>query len=57
MCSRTLPPPSTDTRRLDVDQPILKKLAAEDGLSKMVEMPKSCWLYKNNLISIQRSPQ
>ena len=39
MCSRILPSPSTTTRRLGVDQPILKKLAVEDGLSKMVEMP------------------
>ena len=23
----------------------------------MVEKPKSCWLYKNNLISIQKSPK
>ena len=39
MCSRTLPPPSTATRRLDMDEPILKKLAVEDGLNKIVEKP------------------
>ena len=57
MCSRTLPSPSTTTRRLGVDSPILKKLTVEDGLNKMIEKPKSCWLYKNNLISIQKSPK
>ena len=29
-----LPPPSTATRRLDMDEPILKKLAVEDGLNR-----------------------
>ena len=39
MCSRTLPSPSTATRRLEMDKPILKKLAVEDGLNKIVEKP------------------
>ena len=33
------PPPSTAARRLDMYEPILKKLAADDGLNKIVEKP------------------